>query len=163
MITRMISHVKNSAKRDLVFLIALALGIAAVCLSMCSCRSEQSLLSAAEVRTRDTLVVHDVRLDSVYVFRDRQTEYHLNPLNPLRPSETDTVFVKDRSVEYRYRLLHDTIRIVHRDSVPYPVTVREVKEVERPPNWFDRCAHFAFWLDIGILLVWLLRLFRKLR
>ena len=81
----------------------------------------------------------------------------MNPLNPLKPSETDTVFIKDVSVEYRYKLLKDTIRVVERDSIPYPVTVAEIKEITRPLTWYDHLTRSVFWIVIGILFVQLVR------
>ena len=81
----------------------------------------------------------------------------MNPLNPLKPSETDTVFIKDVSVEYRYKLLRDTIYKVERDSIPYQVTVTEIKEITRPLTWYDHLTQSVFWVVIGVLFVLFVR------
>ena len=81
----------------------------------------------------------------------------MNPLNPLKPSEPDTVFIKDVSVEYRYKLLRDTTYKVERDSIPYQVTVTEIKEITRPLTWYDHLTRSVFWIVIGILFVQLVR------
>ena len=87
----------------------------------------------------------------------------MNPLNPLKPSETDTVFIKDVSVEYRYKLLRDTIYKVERDSIPYQVTITETKEIQRPLTWYDHLTRSVFWIAVGIFLVQLLRFMSNLK
>lgn len=43
--------------------------------------------------------------------------------------------INDTKTEYRFKHIRDTIRIVRRDSIPYPVRVVETKEVARVPTW----------------------------
>lgn len=62
--------------------------------------------------TRDTVYIHHERLDSVAVYQDRQID-----------RTHDTLHIKETRVEYRYRLLRDTIHQLHRDSIPYEVIV----------------------------------------
>ena len=126
------------------------------------CRSaKQATHLIREVRT-DTLYLSSLQYDSIYIFQERTSDYHMNPLNPLKPSETDTVFIKDVSVEYRYKLLKDTIRVVERDSIPYQVTITETKEIQRPLTWYDHLTRSVFWIVIGILFVQLVRfVFKK--
>ena len=73
------------------------------------------------------------------------------------PMRTDTLYVKDVSIEYRYKLLKDTIRVVERDSIPYQVTITETKEIQRPLTWYDHLTRSVFWIVIGILFVQLVR------
>ena len=80
--------------------------------------------SVVERVTRDTLYLHQVQYDSVYVYRDRYVD-----------RSRDTVYVNDRSVAYRYRRLTDTIRIHRVDSVPVVREVEVVREVRRTP-WY---------------------------
>lgn len=86
--------------------------------------------SANQVRlepTRhDSLYHTNVVHDSIYLYKDRLVYRHL-----------DTVYLKDTKVEYRYRLLRDTVRLVRRDSIPYPVTVVRTREVKSVP-WYHR-------------------------
>lgn len=74
--------------------------------------------------TRDTLYLHQVQYDSVYVYRDRYVD-----------RSHDTVYVNDRSVAYRYRLQRDTLRIHRVDSIPVVREVEVVREVRRTP-WY---------------------------
>ena len=125
------------------------------------CRSaKQAAQLVREVRT-DTLYLSSQHYDSIYIFQERTSDYHMNPLNPLKPSETDTVFIKDVSVEYRYRLLRDTIYKTQIDSIPVIREVEVVREVPRPKTWFDRICRYAFFLLCGALLFFVYRCIRK--
>ena len=93
----------------------------------------------------DTLHLSNLRYDSIFVSHDRTTDYHLNPLNPLKPSETDTVFIKDRTVEYRYRLLRDTVYRVKIDSIP---VIREVDVVK-----VERYVPAIYRLSLSIVII----------
>lgn len=96
--------------------------ILALC-TLVGCRS----IPPAAVMTHhesDSTYHERVRYDSIYIYRDRYVD-----------SGSDTVYIKETSVEHRYRLLRDTVHIVRRDSVPYPVTVVETREVRYTP-WY---------------------------
>ena len=82
--------------------------------------------SVVERVTRDTLYLHQVQYDSVYVYRDRYVD-----------RSHDTGYVNDRSVAYRYRLQRDTLRIHRVDSVPVIREVEVVREVARTP-WYAK-------------------------
>ena len=123
----------------------------------CSCGSTKVVTQTVRDVSVDTVYLSNVQYDSIYIFQERTSDYHMNPLNPLKPSETDTVFIKDVSVEYRYKLLKDTIRVVERDSIPYQVTITETKEIQRPLTWYDHLTQSVFWIVIGILFVQLVR------
>ena len=121
------------------------------------CRSaRQAAQLIREVRT-DTRYLSSQHYDSIYIFQERTSDYHMNPLNPLKPSETDTVFIKDVSVEYRYHLLRDTIYKTQIDSIPYQVTVTEVKGITRLLTLFDHLTRLTFWFAVGALLTYLIR------
>ena len=123
----------------------------------CSCGSTKVATQLVRDVRVDTVYLSNVQYDSIYIFQERTSDYHMNPLNPLKPSETDTVFIKDVSVEYRYKQLKDTIRVVERDSIPYQVTITETKEIQRPLTWYDHLTRSVFWIVIGILFVQLVR------
>ena len=116
---------------------------------------------------RDTLYHQHIQYDSIYIYHDRYQEYRRasHPEHTTRHSEhtirhpelvsgspPDTVIITKVSTEYRYQLLRDTIRIIRRDSIPYEVTITEVKEVKYIPWW---CKALA-WTG-GICLVLLIR------
>ena len=75
---------------------------------------------------RDTLYLHQVQYESVYVYRDRYVD-----------RSRDTLYVQERSVEHRYRLQRDTLRIHQVDSVPVIREVEVVREVARTP-WYAK-------------------------
>jgi hypothetical protein len=90
---------------------------------------------------RDTLYHQHIQYDSIYIYHDRYLD-----------RSKDTIYVKETEIEYRYKLLRDTIRIIRQDSIPYEVTITEVKEVKYIPWW---CKALA-WAG-GICLVLLIR------
>ena len=73
--------------------------------------------------------------------------------------ETDTLVIHDRTVEYRYRLLRDTVFRTRVDSIPYEVTVVETK-VERYVPWW---AKVLSWIGAIALILLLARLLLLLR
>ena len=91
---------------------------------------------------RDTLYLHQVQYDSVYVYRDRYVD-----------RSRDTLYVQERNVEYRYRRLTDTLRIHQVDSIPVIREVEVVREVARTP-WY---AKLLATVGLVALLLFLLR------
>ena len=95
------------------------------CTLLAGCGTQRKT-SVVERVTRDTLYLHQVQYDSVYVYRDRYVD-----------RSRDTVYVNDRSVAYRYRLQRDTLRIHRVDSIPVIREVEVVQEVARTP-WYAK-------------------------
>ena len=83
-------------------------------------------LPVVERVTRDTLYLHQVQYDSVFVSQERYVD-----------RSRDTLYVQERSVEHRYRRLTDTLRIHQVDSVPVIREVEVVREVARTP-WYAK-------------------------
>ena len=83
-------------------------------------------LPVVERVTRDTVYLHQVQYDSVFVSQERYVD-----------RSRDTLYVQERSVEYRYRLLRDTLRIHQVDSIQVIREVEVVREVERTP-WYAK-------------------------
>ena len=133
-------------KRLLIILLAL---LSALVLTGCATRRQ---LQVVDRITHDTLYQSNVHYDSIYIFQDRQLD-----------RSRDTVYLRDVSVEYRYRHLRDTIYKVQHDSIPYQVTVTEVKEITRPMSIFDHLTHFTFWLVVGALLLLIIRVIIRLK
>ena len=88
--------------------------------------------------TRDTLYLHQVQYDSVFVSQERYVD-----------RSHDTLYVQERSVEYRYRRLTDTLRIHQVDSVPVIREVEVVREVVRTP-WYAKLL-----ATVGLIVVFL--------
>lgn len=125
----------------------------------CSCGSTKAVTQLVEHTSIDTVYLSNVKYDSIYIYKDHVSEHHLGKMEPVtdleqslnKPMRTDTLFIKDVSIEYRYKLLRDTIYKTQVDSIPYQVTVTETKEITRPLTWYDHLTRLTFWLVIGIL------------
>ena len=112
------------------------------------CRSaKQAAQLVREVHT-DTLYLSNVQYDSIFVFNDR-----------LLDRSRDTVYIKDSILEYRYRLLRDTIYKTQIDSIPILREVEVVREVRHIP-WY---AKLLSWIGTLALLFLLIRVILYLR
>ena len=69
--------------------------------------------------------------------------------------------LKGLGIGFRYRRLTDTLRIVQRDSIPYEVTVTEVKEIQRPLTLFDKLCRLCFWFLTTCLTLFIAHRLRK--
>ena len=133
-------------KRLLIILLAL---LSALVLTGCATRRQLQVVERTSV---DTVYLSNVQYDSIYVSQDKYID-----------RSRDTIYLRDVSVEYRYRHLRDTIYKVQHDSIPYQVTVTEVKEITRPLSLFDHLTHFTFWLVVGALLLLIIRVIIRLK
>ena len=133
-------------KRQLIILLAL---LSALVLTGCATRRQLQVVERTSV---DTVYLSNVQYDSIYVSQDKYID-----------RSRDTVYLRDVSVEYRYRHLRDTIYKVQHDSIPYQVTVTEVKEITRPLTLFDHLTHFTFWLVVVALLLLIIRVIIRLK
>lgn len=133
-------------KRQLIILLAL---LSALVLTGCATRRQLQVVERTSV---DTVYLSNVQYDSIYIFQDKYID-----------RSRDTVYLRDVSVEYRYRHLRDTIYKVQHDSIPYQVTVTEVKEITRPLSLFDHLTHFTFWLVVGALLLLIIQVIIRLK
>lgn len=116
------------------------------------CSAPRDVTQLVEHIQKDTIYLSNVQYDSIYIYQDKYTD-----------RSRDTLYIKDKSIEYRYKLLRDTVRVVQRDSIPYEVTVTEVKEITRPLTWFDHTCRACFWICFGGLLITLLSLIKGFR
>lgn len=119
------------------------------CLVCCSCSSTKQVTQLVEHVSKDTVYLSNVQYDSIYIFQDKYVD-----------RSSDTLYIKDKSIEYRYKLLRDTVRVVQRDSIPYEVTVTEVKEITRSLTGFDRLTRFCFFFLMGAVVCWIYNRFR---
>ena len=152
---RLLNLLRNLLKRGCLrifpkphFCVLLSLSL----LTVYSCSTSRHVSGLVEHTSTDTLSLSQVQYDSIYIFQDR-----------LLDRSRDTVYLRDVSVEYRYRHLRDTIYKVQHDSIPYQVTVTEVKEITRPLSLFDHLTHFTFWLVVGALLLLIIRVIIRLK
>ena len=76
--------------------------------------------------TKDTIYLNKVQYDSIYIDKAKYVD-----------RTRDTLLIQDKVVEYRYKLLRDTIRIHQIDSIPVIREVEVVREVARSP-WYAK-------------------------
>ena len=111
-------------------------------MGMMSCSTHRNAVMVEREMHTDTVYVTRQQYDSVHIYKDRW-------LDRIH----DTVYMKELSTEYRYKLLRDTVRMVERDSIPYEVVRTETREVERPLSWFDKLARAVFWIVTGAVVI----------
>ena len=107
------------------------------CTLLAGCGTPRRLPVVERIQ-RDTLYLHQVQYDSVFVSQERYVD-----------RSRDTLYVQERSVEYRYRRLTDTLRIHQVDSVPVIREVEVVREVARTP-WYAKLL-----AAVGLVVVFL--------
>ena len=112
-------------------------------ISLEGCRPSQELLIERYVE-RDTLYQDRILYDSVYIAHEAYTD-----------RTKDTLLIKEKDIEVRYKLIHDSILKVRVDSIPYTVTITKREEIPRQRNWFD-------WLSYAALAVVIIYGIRKL-
>ena len=142
-----------------------------ILLTCCSCGSTKHITQLVRDVRVDTVYLSNVQYDSIYIYQDHISEHHLGTLptnlTPEQylntPMRTDTLYIKDKSIEHRYKMLRDTIYKTQVDSIPYQVTITEVKEIQRPLTWYDHFSRAVLWLNIGFVIYWLIRLIRKFK
>ena len=112
-------------------------------LSVVSCSTPKYATQLVRDIQRDTVYLSNTQYDSIYIYKDRLTD-----------RSRDTVYLKDVSIEYRYKMLRDTVRIIQRDSIPYEVVRIETKEITRPLTAFDRICRLCFYFLLGVLITY---------
>lgn len=118
----------------------LALFVAIAFLSMCSCASRIQYITKVQT---DTLYLHSVKTDSVYVkdsiYIDRSG---------------DTIYKEVWRWRYKEVAVHDTVKENHIDSIPYPVEV--VKYVKKTNGFTLGCTIALFLLVLSMIaaIVW---------
>ena len=135
-------------------LLLILLAVAFTLLQGCATRQ---VVQVAEHQTRDTIYLNRTQYDSISLRDSCVMDYRpSNAIVRLPDSlhllRIDTVIIRHKTVEYRYRLLRDTIYKSHTDSIPVIQTVEVTKEVERIPWWSQLLGWTALLLLLAILL-----------
>ena len=97
-----------------------------VACTLFGCATSRPTSQVVEASLRDTVYVNKVLYDSVYIDNWYYT-YH----------KADTVVVEKSKLEYRYKLLRDTVFRARIDSVPVVREVEVVREVRHVP-WYAK-------------------------
>lgn len=88
--------------------------------------------------SRDTLYLNHIQYDSIYVDNWQLTD-----------RSRDTIYLEKSHIEYRYKLLRDTVRVVQIDSIPVIKTV----EVVKTERYIPKVYKASFWICIILLCV----------
>ena len=106
---------------------------------VCSCSTPR----VGERIVRDSVYIDRLKRDSIY---QRDSIYIM--------VKGDTVFKYQYKYSYRDKLVRDTVAVVRRDSIPYPVEVP--KYIERKLSWWQNTLLWSgvlAWMLI-ILMLW---------
>ena len=88
-------------------------------LIMIGCCAQQKVTEVVREVSTDTFCNNNYKHDSVYVGHERMVD-----------SRHDTVFITDLTIEYRYKVDCDTVRIVKCDTIPF---VQKVEVTKKEP------------------------------
>lgn len=151
----MVAKIKEENKREgweLVVVIFATCIVLFCMLSMISCKTQQPTIVEKVVTNTEFVDRH--HYDSIYidnyVFVDKGS---------------DTIKVTETKIEYRYKVLTDSVEVLRVDSIPY--TVEVVKEVERSLNKYEKTMIRLGWclivLLVGIVGYKMFKWYRKIR
>ena len=116
-----------------------------VACTLFGCATSRPTSQVVEASLRDTVYVNKVLYDSVYIDNWYYT-YH----------KADTVVVEKTKLEYRYKVLRDTVFRARTDSVPVIREVEVVREVRHVP-WYAKVLSM---LGVLLLILILFKVFR---
>ena len=111
-------------------------------LTVYSCSTSRHVTQLVERTSVDTVYLSNVQYDSIYVSQDKYID-----------RSRDTLLIKDKTVEYRYRLLRDTVYKTRIDSIPFIHEVEVIREVPRDRNWIDYLCYTITVIISGLLLI----------
>ena len=110
------------------------------CTLLAGCGTPRKLPVVERIQ-RDTVYLHKVQYDSVFVSQERYVD-----------RSRDTLYVQGRNVEDRDRRLTDTLRIHQGDSSPVIREVEVVREVARTP-WYAKLLSAIGLLSLFLFLL----------
>lgn len=118
-------------------------------LSSCKTTSNTTAIVPVHSATHDTILLRKVKYDSIYIDRWQRIE-----------RKADTVFCDRAKIEFRYRLLRDTVYKTRTDTIPVVKQVPVIrKERYTPP--FTKFLVFLGIIALGASVIVLLG--KKLR
>lgn len=91
-------------------------------LSSCKTTSNTTAIVPVHSATHDTILLRKVKYDSIYIDRWQRIE-----------RKADTVFCDRAKIEFRYRLLRDTVYKTRTDTIPVVKQVSVVKKERYTP------------------------------
>ena len=116
-----------------------------VACTLFGCATSRPTSQVVEASLRDTVYVNKVLYDSVYIDNWYYTY-----------QKADTVVVEKSKLEYRYKVMRDTVFRARTDSVPVIREVEVVREVRHVP-WYAKVLSV---LGVMLLVLFLFKVFR---
>ena len=116
-----------------------------VACTLFGCATSRPTSQVVEASLRDTVYVNKVLYDSVYIDNWYYTY-----------EKADTVVVEKTKLEYRYKVMRDTVFRARTDSVPVIREVEVVREVRHVP-WYAKVLSV---LGVLLLVLILFKVFR---
>ena len=113
-------------------------------MGLMSCSTHRVVEQVKEMHT-DTVYVTSLQYDSIYIYNDKTLD-----------RTKDTVYLRELSTEYRYKLLRDTLRIIETDTIyiPYGVKVADNGKDKSFLPRFGELAKAAFLVVTAALALW---------
>ena len=113
-------------------------------MGLMSCSTHRVVEQVKEMHT-DTVYVTSLQYDSIYIYNDKTLD-----------RTKDTVYLRELSTEYRYKLLRDTLRIIETDTmyIPYGVKVADNGKDKSFLPRFSELAKAAFLVVTAALALW---------
>ena len=113
-------------------------------MGLMSCSTHRVVEQVKEMHT-DTVYVTSLQYDSIYIYNDKTLD-----------RTKDTVYLRELSTEYRYKLLRDTLRIIETDTIyiPYEVKVADNGKDKSFLPRFSELAKAAFLVVTAALALW---------
>ena len=114
-------------------------------MGMMSCSTHRHAVAVEQGTHTDTVYIATQQYDSIYIYNDKTLD-----------RTKDTVYLRELSTEYRYKLLRDTLRIIESDTIyiPYGVKVADNGKDKSFLPRFSELAKVAFLVVTAALALW---------
>ena len=114
-------------------------------MGMMSCSTHRNAVTVEQGTHTDTVYIATQQYDSIYIYNDKTLD-----------RTKDTVYLRELSTEYRYKLLRDTLRIIETDTIyiPYGVKVADNGKDKSFLPRFSELAKAAFLVVTAALALW---------
>ena len=114
-------------------------------MGMMSCSTHRHAVTVEREMHTDTVYITSQQYDSIYIYNDKTLD-----------RTKDTVYLRELSTEYRYKLLRDTLRIIESDTIyiPYGVKVADNGKDKSFLPRFSELAKAAFLVVTAALALW---------
>ena len=114
-------------------------------MGMMSCSTHRHATAVEQGTHTDTVYIATQQYDSIYIYNDKTLD-----------RTKDTVYLRELSTEYRYKLLRDTLRIIESDTIyiPYRVKVADNGKDKSFLPRFSELAKAAFLVVTAALALW---------